>query len=250
MLVNMTISNTILGMGRMGGERTIQLDGRVSMREHEDIILHDLFSGQLSLPLFTANVMNVMNVVLDNPFVTPNVDSISLTIQSTDDRRVATIEGVWFDTDEVKPGETLDLTIFLRPYRGDRIVKKVSIPIPSNTTEGDLSVLVGTARTLTQQEIRSTPQRFRPQEVGQLITLLNERRTNNKVYIKVYRSDTGGILKGTEMPALPPSVLSVMNSSRTNGSFSAIREFILTEYDIQTDYVISGQSQGRVKVRR
>ena len=58
------------------------------------------------------------------------------------------------------------------------------------------------------------------------------------------------ILKGTEMPALPPSVLSVMNSSRTNGSFSTIREFILAEHNIQTDYVISGQSQSRVRVRR
>jgi hypothetical protein len=129
-------------------------------------------------------------------------------------------------------------------------VKKVSIPIPSNVAEGNLIVLVGAAQTLTQQEIRSTPQRFRPQEVGQLITMLNTRRTNSKVYIKLYQTNAGGILKGTEMPALPPSVLSVMSSSRTNGSFTSIREFILAKREIPTDYVITGQSRGQLKVKR
>ena len=250
MLVNMTVSNTILGMGRMGGERTIRLAGRVSMRDHEDIILNDLFSGQLSLPAVTSDIMNVLNVVLDNPFVTPNIESINLTIQSTSDRRVAVIEGVWFDKDEIVPGEPLELTVFLRPYRGERMVEKISIQIPSNITKGDVIVMVGTARTLTQQELRSTPQRYRPKEVGQLISMINKRRINNNVYIKLYQTNTGGILKGNEMPALPPSVLSVMNSSRTNGSFTPIREFVLAEREISTDYVISGQSQGRLRVKR
>lgn len=250
MLVNMTVANTILGMGRMGGERTIELDGRVSMRGYQDIVLRDLFSGQLSLPAVATNIMNVLNVVLDNPFVTPNIESISLTIRSTDDRRMADIEGVWFDKEEVKPGETLDLTVFLRPYRGDRIVEKVSIPIPLNATEGDLVVMVGAAFTLTQQEFRTTPQRFQPQEVGQLINLLNTRRTNNKVYIKLYRSDIGGIMKGTEMSALPPSVLSIMSSSRIDGSFTPVRESIIAQREIQTDYVVTGQSQGRLRVKR
>lgn len=250
MLVNMTVSNTILSMGRLGGERTIRLDGRVSMHGYQDIILQDLFSGQLSLPAVAGDITNVLNVVLDNRFVTPNIESIALTIQSTDDRRIATIEEVWYAQDEVAPGDNLDLTVFLRPYRGERFGKKVSIPIPSNIAGGNLLVLVGTAQTLTQQEIRSTPQRFRPQEVGQLITMLNTRRMNNKVYIKLYQTNTGGFLKGTEMPALPPSVLSVMNSSRTNGSFTSIREFILAEHEISTDYVITGQSRGQLKVKR
>jgi len=250
MLVNMTVSNTILGMGRLGGERTIRLDGRVAMRDHEDIILNDLFSGQLSLPAVTTAIMNVLNVVLDNPFVTPNIESITLTILSTNDRRVAAIEGVWFDKDEVVPGEPLELTVFLRPYRGQPIVEKLSVQIPTTITKDDVMVVVGTARALTQQELRSTPQRYRPREVDQLIKMINQRRINNKVYIKLYQANTGGILKGYEMAALPPSVLSVMNSVRTSGSFTPIREFVLAAREIQTDYVISGQSRGRLKVKR
>jgi hypothetical protein len=52
------------------------------------------------------------------------------------------------------------------------------------------------------------------------------------------------------MPALPPSVLSVMNSDRINGSFTVIRELVLAEKVIETDYVITGQSRGRLTVKQ
>lgn len=249
-LVNMTVANTILANGRLGGERTIRLDGRVSMRDHQDILLQDLFSGELSMPAVTNDIMNVLSVVFDNPFVTPNIESIDLAIHSTDDRRTAVIEDVWFDKEEVVPGEPLQVRIFLRPYRGERIMKTVAVSIPSNISDRDVQVVVGTARSLTQQEIRTTPQRFRPQEVDQLIALLNKRRTNNAVYVKVYQMNMGGILKGHEMPTLPPSVLAVMNSSRVNGSFTPIHEVVIAEQEIQTEYVIAGQIRARFKVKR
>jgi hypothetical protein len=98
--------------------------------------------------------------------------------------------------------------------------------------------------------MRSAPQRFRPDDVEQLIDLLNKRRTNNRVYVKLYQTNIGGFVKGTEMPALPPSVLSVMNSDRINGSFTVIRELVLAEKVIETDYVITGQSRGRLTVKQ
>lgn len=249
-LVNMGVANTILGNGRLGGERTIHLDGRVAMRGYPDIMIDDLFSGQLTLLSMTTDVTRMMSIVLDNRFVTPHIESMNLTIRSTSDRRTAVIEGVWYDQDEVKPGDDLEVSIFLRPYRGDRIVKKVVIPLPDHLERGNVQVLVGGAQALTQHEMRSAPQRFQPDDVEQLIDLLNKRRTNNRVYIKLYQTNTGGFVKGKEMPALPPSVLSVMNSGRINGSFTAIRELVLAEKSIETNYVIAGQSRGRLTVRQ
>ncbi|MEE2991984.1 MAG: hypothetical protein VX603_02275 [Gemmatimonadota bacterium] len=249
-LVNMGVSNTILGNGRLGGERTIRLAGRVAMRGYPDIMLDDLFSGQLTLLSMTTNVTRMLNTVLDNRFVTPHIESLNLTIRSTSDRRTAVIEGVWYNQNEVHPGDELEVSVFLRPYRGDRIIKKIKIPVPKHLEKGTVQILVGSAQALTQHEMRSAPQRFRPDDVEQLIDLLNKRRTNNRVYVKLYQTNTGGFVKGTEMPALPPSVLSVMNSDRINGSFTVIRELVLAEKVIETDYVITGQSRGRLTVKQ
>ena len=249
-LVNMGVANTILGNGRLGGERTIRLAGRVVMRGYPDIMLDDLFSGQLTLLSMTTNVTRMLNTVLDNRFVTPHIESLNLTIRSTSDRRTAVIEGVWYNQNEVHPGDELEVSVFLRPYRADRIIKKIKIPVPKHLERGTVQILVGSAQALTQHEMRSAPQRFRPDDVEQLIDLLNKRRTNNRVYVKLYQTNTGGFVNGTEMPALPPSVLSVMNSDRINGSFTVIRELVLAEKVIETDYVITGQSRGRLTVKQ
>jgi len=249
-LVNMGVANTILGNGRLGGERTIQLEGQVVMGGYPDIMIDDLFSGQLTLLSMTTDVARMLNIVLDNRFVTPHIESLNLTIRSTNDRRIAVIEGVWYDQNAVQPGDELEVTVFLRPYRGDRIIKKVKIPLPKHLARGAIQVLVGGAQVLTQHEMKSAPQRFQPDGVEQLIGLLNKRRTNNRVYVKLYQRNTGGVVKGTEMTALPPSVLSVMNSDRTNGSFTAVREMVLAEEIIETDYVIAGQSRGRLTVKQ
>ena len=113
-----------------------------------------------------------------------------------------------------------------------------------------LQALVGTGQALTQHELRSTPHRFRPEEANQLITLLNNQRTNNDIYIRLYESNPGGAVKGMEMTGLPPSVLSVMNSDRTNGSFIPINELVLVEARIETDYVVTGQSRSQLTVKR
>lgn len=249
-LVNMAVSNTILGRGRLGGERTIRLEGRVGMKGRSDIVLHDLFSGQLTLPAMTSDVTGLLSTVLENPFVTPHIESIDITLHSSNERRTAQIEGVWYDRNEVVPGDTLGVTVFLRPYRGDRVVKKIAIPLPKNMEGGVLQVLVGTGQAVTQHELRSTPHRFRPEEANQLITLLNNQRTNNDIYIRLYQSNPGGAVKGTEMTGLPPSVLSVMNSDRTNGSFIPINELVLVEARIETDYVVTGQSRSQLTVKR
>jgi hypothetical protein len=249
-LVNMAVANTILGNGRLGGERTIELGGRVKMRGYPDILLKDLFSGQLTLPEMTTDVTSMLNAVLDNPFVTPHIESMDLTIRSTNDRRTAQIEGVWFSAEEIAAGDTLGVTVFLRPYRGGRETKRVNIPLPKHLAPGSLQVIVSASQGLIQYDLRSTPQRYRPEEARQLIDLLNRRRTNNRIYIRLSQVNAGGFVKGTEMPALPPSILSIMNSDRTNGSFTPTRELVLIEQAIDTDYVVAGQSAGRLTVKR
>jgi len=116
--------------------------------------------------------------------------------------------------------------------------------------EGPLQALVGTAQVLTQHELRSVPHRFRPEEAGQLVDVLNQQRTNNRIYIRLYQPNPGGAVKGTEMAGLPPSVLSIMNSDRTNGSFTPVTEVVLVEKYIETDYVVTGQSRSRLTVKR
>lgn len=250
MLVNMTVANTIIANGRAAGERTISLGGRIVLRGHPDIVIDDQFSGRTSLSALARDVNSVLNFVLDNRFITPMIESVKIDIHSSNERRRAVIEDVWFGSETLKPGDTLEVRVFLRPYRGDRMVERIDVVIPKNISNGQLQVLVGSARAVTRHDLNTVPQRYRPTDGLRLIELLNNRRTGNRVYLKMFQAGAGGIVKGREMPGLPPSVLAVMDSERTKGSFIPIREKVVAEEKIRTDYVIAGQNWSRLTVKR
>lgn len=250
LLVNMAVANTILANGRMAGERTITLGGRIALRGHPDVVFDDQFSGQASLSALARDVNGVLNFVLDNRFITPMIESLRIDIHSSDERSTAVIEDVWFGSETVEPGDTLEVRVYLRPYRGDRLVRRMDVTIPKTVSPGPLQVLVGSDRAVTRHDLNAVPQRYRPTDGPRLIELLNNRRTGNRVYLKMFQGGAGGMVKGREMPGLPPSVLAVMDSERTKGSFVPIREKVVAEETIRTDYVVAGQNWSRLTVKR
>ncbi|MCY3553782.1 MAG: hypothetical protein OXH56_00540 [Gemmatimonadetes bacterium] len=250
LLVNMAVSNTILANGRIAGERTIAIGGRIALQDHPDIVFDDQFSGQASLSALARDVNGVLDFVLDNRFITPMIESLRIDIHSSDERSTAVIEDVWFGSETVEPGDTLEVRVYLRPYRGDRLVRRMDVTIPKTVSAGSVQVLVGSARAVTRHDLNAVPQRYRPTDGPRLIELLNNRRTGNRVYLKMFQGGAGGMVKGREMPGLPPSVLAVMNSERTKGSFVPIREKVVAEETIRTDYVVAGQNWSRLTVKR
>ena len=249
-LVNVAVANTILANGRSTGERTISLGGRIALRGHPDVVFDDQFSGQASLSAVARDVNGVLSFVLDNRFITPMIESLSIEIHSSDERSTAVIEDVWFGSETVEPGDTLEVRVYLRPYRGDRLVRRMDVTIPKTISAGPVQVLVGSARAVTRHDLNAVPQRYRPTDGPRLIELLNNRRTGNRVYLKMFQGGAGGMVKGREMPGLPPSVLAVMDSERTKGSFVPIREKVVAEETIRTDYVVAGQNWSRLTVKR
>ena len=250
LLVNMAVSNTILANGRSTGERTISLGGRIALQGHPDVVFDDQFSGQASLSALARDVNGVLNFVLDNRFITPMIESLRIDIHSSDERSTAVIEDVWFGSETVEPGDTLEVRVYLRPYRGDRVVRRMDVTIPKTVSAGPVQVLVGSEQAVTRHDLNAVPQRYRPTDGPRLIELLNNRRTGNRVYLKMFQGGAGGMVKGREMPGLPPSVLAVMDSERTKGSFVPIREKVVAEETIRTDYVVAGQNWSRLTVKR
>ncbi|MYD26683.1 MAG: hypothetical protein F4X08_12820 [Gemmatimonadetes bacterium] len=249
-LVNVAVSNTILTNGRSAGERTITLVGRIALRDQPDVFFEDQFSGRASLSALARDVNGVLNFVLDNRFITPMIESLRIDIHSSYERSTAVIEDVWFGSETVEPGDTLEVRVYLRPYRGDRVVRRMDVTIPKTISAGPVQVLVGSARAVTRHDLNAVPQRYRPTDGPRLIELLNNRRTGNRVYLKMFQGGAGGMVKGREMPGLPPSVLAVMDSERTKGSFVPIREKVVAEETIRTDYVVAGQNWSRLTVNR
>jgi hypothetical protein len=176
--------------------------------------------------------------LLGNDFEKVDIDSIDLAISSTEETRTATLERVWLDDPRPRAGRSVPLKVLLRTYRGEEIIQTVPIEIPVNVS-GSVSVLVADGSRLSQIEQRET-RSGQPRSVDQIIRTLNKSRRGNTLYVKLLGSEPGAVIKGEALTSLPPSVLSVLETDRSSGSFNAISSTTLGEWQVPTDRAISG----------
>jgi hypothetical protein len=232
------IVNTHGSYERQFGTATYTVDGRINVGNYEGIPLENMFSGEGASSNASAYVVSPITALLGNDYEDVNIQSLELTVKSSEEPRTATIERVWIDDPKPRPGRTVPLKVLLRTYRGDDELRTVPIQIPANAN-GNLAIVVTDAQRLAQTEQREArlPQ---PRSVPQLIKALNKTRRNDTVYIRLLGSDHGAVVRGEVLPSLPPSVLAVLEGDRSGGSFSPLGTATLGEWEVPTEHAISG----------
>src|SRR5262249_15508540 len=185
----------------------------------------------------------------------------SLHVDQMAERSGAVIEEVRADKEEVKPGEEFNIAVILRPYRGETVTKVIKLKLPETAERGrELRVMASDALGLEAAE--RDPSRFpagmrmmggatssgagSPDE---LIARLNRARPNNAIYIRVSQVAPGAFINQQSMPALPPSVLSVIGSSQTAANTVRTADSALTISSEPVAYAVTGSKILRIMVR-
>jgi len=187
----------------------------------------------------SGTVMAPLAFLVGNDFEPVDIQSVDLTIESTEQPKTATIERVWLDGVRAKAGKTVPLKVLMRNYRGEEVIRTVPLDIPANAT-GSLQVMVSDGSRLAQWERREVRQPTEPRSVSQMIRALNTARKNNRLYVRLLASDAGAVISGEPLSSLPPSVLGVLESDRSAGDFVPLRSATLREWDMPMEYVVIG----------
>jgi hypothetical protein len=232
------MTSTLASYERQYGTATFYLRGTAKVNKHDDVTFDNVFAGDQPSVNAATYVAAPIAALLGNDFEKVDIDSVELTISSTEETRTATLERVWLDDLRPRAGRTVPLKVLLRTYRGEEIVQTVPIEIPANVT-GPVSVLVADGSRLAQIEQRET-RSAQPRSVDQIIRTLNKSRRGNTLYVKLLGSEPGAVIKGEALTSLPPSVLGVLEGDRSGGSFSALSNATLGEWQVPTDRAING----------
>ena len=130
--------------------------------------------------------------------------------------------------------------MLLRTYRGEEVTKSIAVQIPPNA-RGAVSIMVSDGNRLSQYEARELQvQPLQARGLPQMIRVLNSARKNNRIYVRLVTRDGGAVVKGESLAALPPSVLSVMESDRDGGNFRPLQSALLGEWEIISGHAVIG----------
>jgi hypothetical protein len=246
LIFGVVLSNALESARLSMGDQTLVLDGRIKLREHPDIPLQNFYAGGVPAIFVTdaqeatGEISAILGTLLSNNFELPEIESIELNFTSLYKKNLASVQRIEVDKLVVKPGDEITLTVTLKEFQGKEHRIQHTLKIPDQITAKRIAVYVGSGSKLTQLEYRTAPQKFKPQSFEHLVKMLKKRRKNNYLFFQIRARDRGILIDGQELPSLPPSVLSIMNSQKTSGNVKSLIERKLIEDSVQVNYSISG----------
>jgi hypothetical protein len=242
-LTNFLVFNTITSNERALGDSTLMVQGTINVKGQPEIKIENLFSSDSNAQAYASlAVVQPLMYVLGSGFSGVDVENITLDITSKDEKRIATLDRVWAERTEVRAGETINLSAYLRTESGEEHVERIPLVIPSDLPTGPLLVTVSDGATLMSLETRIMRQSFVPKDLDQLIRAINNIRKNDRMYVRLQRPEPAVILRGEELSNLPPSFSAVVASERTSSSsLLPMRSSNLYEFELpSTSLVITG----------
>ena len=239
LLTYLSLVNTLKSYEREFGASSFIVKGHAAVSGHGQIAFEDLFTGDSPSIGAASYIAGPLAFLLTNDIEPVEIDALDLTIVSSEVPRTADLERVWIDAPSVKPGKTVPVKLLVRTYRGDEVTQTVPVEIPVNAT-GPLTLLVADGMRLTQWEQREIRRPQQARDVAQMVKAFNKARKNNRLYIRLISSDSGAVVEGESLSALPASVLSVLEGERSGSGVAPLGTATLGEWDIPTEYAVSG----------
>jgi len=212
-----TVFNALHGINDYGEETTYRLKGVIRVKGYPDVKLQNMFaptdSGQPAAFLAALSLGDRFGRIYDNPFDVPAVKAVNLAFDLVKQRRWARLESARADLTEARPGDEITVETVLAPYRGDRVVHRIAIKIPTSASKGPLRILVSDGDTLDRMR-RGMPMMARKLDLASTIALLNKEHSNNRVYVSLLEADPEAMVADKVMPTLPLSVMNIMENMR------------------------------------
>jgi hypothetical protein len=205
----------------------------------DDIVLGNLFAGDQARLYASGTLAFLTQVLLDSEYRSVRITGIDLVLGTSDERRTARLLRAWVGRDRVRAGETVQVSVGLKPFRGPEVTRDLTLTLPAELPPGRLILQVGDALTLARSDSESSDD-FVPRDLKQLIFLINRLRRNDRLYAILTRADNGLVFQGERLPNLPPSMAEVMGRPQTRGNVQRVLYRGVAEESLSLPYAIEG----------
>jgi len=237
-----TVFNALMGMNQYGEETTYRMNGHIHVNGYPEVRLANMFSPSDGAPTAYAVATALgehFGRIYENPFETPTIGGVSLEFDLEHDRRSAVLENARTEVTEARPGDEITIEAVLRPYRGERIVRRIPVRVPTSVPKGTLRILVSDAETLDRTR-RGNPAAGQRLDLNSTIELLNKEHLNDHLYVSLLEANPQATVEDKVMPAVPLSVMNVMEGMRATQEMVVYSESAVNESSTPVGYAVSG----------
>jgi hypothetical protein len=234
-----TVFNALQALNEHGDEISYRMSGKINVKGFPAVTMKNMFAPTDAAPTAMQAAMAVgdrFGRIYDNAYQAPQVEGVELDFDLVRERRFARLETARTDVTEARPGDEVIIEAVLLPYRGERMVRRIPVRIPTSAPKGTLRILVSDADTLDRSR-RATARKL---DLAATVASLNKERSNSTLYVSMLQSNPQALVEDKVMPALPLSVINVMDGLRGTQDMVVSAESSVDESATPLDFVVSG----------
>jgi hypothetical protein len=204
-----------------------------------------------SEPLFEMmnKISSELLLLFDNPVEGVKLRAVKTDLRFTSGRKIAQLISARPELMSVKPGETLNIFLRLRDYRGQETERRVPILIPPATPAGGLTINITSRDEFLAQELGTADNVAQPKSLDRLLELLAESGREDELVIAGYLNKPGLKLNQAELFQPPPSISAVLSSIRSIGEVQPVGTSRLFKIVYPTERVNIGSVTMEVEVK-
>ncbi|MEK7404290.1 MAG: SpoIVB peptidase S55 domain-containing protein [Acidobacteriota bacterium] len=252
LLLQMAVYSAIDATEQALGSSTIAVRGRFEFQSNAaPVLLNNMYAGDMNLPMVvSASTAVPLAYVLQSGFDALRLKKVALEIDVLDRKRQWQIEQAWISRREVRPGESVELTVVLSGENGAELSRRVSYTAPVGAPAGPLHITVADAATANlaeYQQLIGTAHK----SAAQLVSFVNSLRPNTRAYVRVARAEPGYDVLGQTLPHPPPSVALILARSQSGlgGGAPAYTSKVAELVIDAGDMVVTGSKTIQVEVK-
>lgn len=247
-LLLMVMQSAVLSTERKSGEKSVRITLSVHIDGYDKpVVIENIFYDMDQSWLSINHIIQAFAMITNNQFQKVGLKQIDVKIKILDSRQTAYIEAIRVDKKSVKPGDTLQVDVQLKPFTGESMYQTASILIPEDVPPGSILSVTACDSTYGQSlNMSRAAGKHLPTNFEQLLRYVENMERNNRLQVRVLLPKKGLTYKGEGFPSLPPSMQSIMSVSNQSGIGPLFDEEIVR---VPTRYVIMGNQSVSVVVK-
>ena len=248
LVVNLAMGQIVSATDSFGRTFTLSVDGTVRFRNLPSLHLRGLYSGEDGdLVSAIQDVVRPLQLLFQQPWVEPIVESIDLKTASTEEEENWEIERASVDNPRCPPGSTVWVQVVLQERHGRRLSRRIALDLPTGLHDQPVAIRVSSGRAI---DLRSLLRKVSSAESAEeLVALLNEQHPDDKLYVQAVTESAGLVSEASDLPALPPTIRTTLSPSTSSRKAEPWNELTWSEQSLAIPGVVNGEQLLRIEVR-
>ncbi|MGC1783058.1 MAG: SpoIVB peptidase S55 domain-containing protein [Acidobacteriaceae bacterium] len=231
---------------------TYHLQGAIHVAGYPAVRIDDRIAPTDALPSSLAAAVVIaqrFDGIFSNPRETPDIQSMSFTLDETPGRHSATLADAYVLDPTVHAGERVAIEATLHPYRQPQRVIRFSVRLPDTLAPGPVRLLVSDGATL-DHTLHLIPNPAAPSPgLREAIARLNQLHATDRLYVTLLAPVPQAMLNGRDLPSVPLTMANVLQPDENGATFTIDGETAIPLGAQPLDLALSGSRVITVNVR-